>query len=74
MTTRSTQYMPLATAYLCLDCLSVCNSADHCPACASRALMGLAGVLNREQADEAKTGFALTACVHETAEAVSLAA
>jgi hypothetical protein len=41
------QYIPLDRAYLCQDCHCVGNSAERCPACASGALMGLAGVLNR---------------------------
>ena len=48
----SMQYMPLASAYLCEDCHCVGNCAEQCPACASEALMGLAGVLNREQSHE----------------------
>jgi hypothetical protein len=52
MTLLSIQYMPLASAYLCEDCHCVGNCAEQCPACASEALMGLAGVLNREQSHE----------------------
>jgi hypothetical protein len=52
MTLLSIQYMPLASAYLCEDCHCVGNCAGQCPACASEALMGLAGVLNREQSHE----------------------
>ena len=52
MTLLSIQYMPLASAYLCEDCNCVGNCAEQCPACASEALMGLAGVLNREQSHE----------------------
>ena len=52
MTLRSMHYMPLANAYLCEDCHCVGNCAEQCPACASEALMGLAGVLNREQSHE----------------------
>jgi hypothetical protein len=40
--------MPLANAYLCQDCNSVGNCPAQCPACASRALMGLAIVLDRK--------------------------
>lgn len=43
------QYMPLEDAYLCQDCETVGNSAHRCPACASKVLMCLAGVLNRKQ-------------------------
>lgn len=46
------QHMPLSSAYLCEDCHCVGNCAERCPACASSALMGLAGVLNREQPGE----------------------
>jgi hypothetical protein len=49
----SMQYIPLSAAYLCPDCNSVGNCPRQCPACASRVLMGLAGVLNREAKDEA---------------------
>ena len=52
MTLLSIQYMPLASAYLCEDCHCVGNCAEQCPACASEALMGLAGVLNRGQSLE----------------------
>ena len=43
------QHMPLSSAYLCEDCHCVGNCAEQCPACASAALMCLAGILNREQ-------------------------
>jgi hypothetical protein len=52
MTLLSIQYMPLASAYLCEDCHCVGNCAEQCPACASEALMGIAGVLNRGQSHE----------------------
>lgn len=52
MTFDSIQYMPLYRAYLCEDCQCVGNCAEQCPACASEALMSLAGVLNREQSRE----------------------
>jgi hypothetical protein len=45
----SMQHMPLTRAYLCEDCNCIGNCAEQCPACASRALIGLAGVLNREE-------------------------
>ena len=41
-------YIPLASAYLCTDCNCVSNCSRRCPACASEALMGLSGILNRE--------------------------
>jgi len=42
-------HIPLNSAYLCQDCDSVGNSAMRCPACASQALLGLAGVFDREE-------------------------
>lgn len=61
MTFMSLQHMPLSSAYLCEDCHCVGNCAEQCPACASEALMGLAGVLNREQPkDKAQLGYART--------------
>ena len=54
MTLVSMQHMPLTSAYLCQDCNSVGNSAVQCPACASEALMGLSGVLNREPDERAQ--------------------
>jgi|HubBroStandDraft_1064217.scaffolds.fasta_scaffold286375_1 hypothetical protein len=48
----SLQHIPLAGAYLCQDCNAVGNSAMNCPACASTVLLGLAGVLDREEALE----------------------
>lgn len=53
MTVVSMQHIPLTHAYLCQDCNSIGNCAQHCPACASEALMGLAGVLNRKTEDAA---------------------
>lgn len=52
MTFNLMQHMPLTCAYLCADCHCVGNCANHCPACASTALIGLAGVLNREENEE----------------------
>ncbi len=49
MSIVSMQHMPLSSAYLCEDCNCIGNCAEQCPACASEALMGLAGVLNREK-------------------------
>lgn len=40
-------HFPLNLAYLCQDCNAVGNDPTHCPACASKALMGLALVLDR---------------------------
>jgi hypothetical protein len=53
----SMQHMPLTRAYLCQDCNCIGNCAEQCPACASEALMGLAGVLDRERADETQHGL-----------------
>ncbi len=44
----SIQHIPLYSAYLCENCHCVGNCAERCPACASEALMSLAGVLNRK--------------------------
>jgi hypothetical protein len=52
MTLSRMHYMPLTCAYLCADCGCVGNCASYCPACASRALIGLASVLNREEHEE----------------------
>jgi len=52
MTFLSMQHMPLASAYLCEDCHCVGNCAEHCPACASSALLCLAGILNREMPEQ----------------------
>ena len=51
------QHIPLANAYLCQDCNCIGNCAVQCQACASEALIGLAGVLNREAANETQFGF-----------------
>jgi hypothetical protein len=57
MTFVSMQHIPLTHAYLCQDCNSIGNSAQHCPACASEALMGLSGVLNRKTEEAAEISF-----------------
>lgn len=49
MTINTRQFFPLAKAYLCQDCDCVGNNSMRCPACASQVLMGLAGVLDREE-------------------------
>jgi ferredoxin len=54
----SMQHIPLTHAYLCQDCNSIGNCAQHCPACASEALMGLAGVLDRKPEQAIEIGFA----------------
>jgi hypothetical protein len=56
MTIDLQQSMPLAAAYLCQDCDSVCNSSTRCPACASEVLMGLAAVLDRQGVEKEKRG------------------
>jgi len=57
------QHIPLKSAYLCQDCDCVGNSATHCPACASTALMNLAAVLNR---DEAAADFSIASFAYVT--------
>jgi hypothetical protein len=52
MTHSMLQHIPLSSAYLCQDCNCVGNCATQCPACASPALLGLAGVLDRESEAE----------------------
>jgi len=47
-------HFPLNRAYLCQDCNAVGNDPAHCPACASKALMGLALVLDRVDAMQAR--------------------
>lgn len=42
-------HIPLQAAYLCSDCNAIGNNAVQCPACASRALFNVAGVLNRTE-------------------------
>lgn len=51
MNSKMLQHIPLKAAYLCQDCESIGNCAVQCPACASRALMGLSGILDREAAE-----------------------
>jgi hypothetical protein len=58
MTFLKMQHMPLTSAYLCQDCNCVGNCARQCPACASEALIGLAGVLNREPEEAVEFSFA----------------
>ena len=43
------QHFPLERAYLCEDCKSVGNSAKACPACASEAVLCLAGALSERE-------------------------
>lgn len=76
MTFTSMQHMPLSSAYLCADCHCVGNCAEQCPACASEALISLAGILNREQPSEKKpVSYAHAGRpVHEVRKGTSLAA
>lgn len=73
MTFVSMQHMPLSSAYLCEDCHCVGNCAEHCPACASAALIGLAGILNRETPRE-KVQVSHARTQHRTRVTTSLAA
>jgi|HubBroStandDraft_1064217.scaffolds.fasta_scaffold1282379_1 DNA-directed RNA polymerase subunit RPC12/RpoP len=50
MTNLMMQHIPLVSAYLCQDCNSIGNNYRSCPACASKVLMSLRGVLDREAA------------------------
>jgi hypothetical protein len=52
MALSTLQHIPLRSAYLCQDCNCIGNCARQCPACASEVLMGLSGVLNREEVME----------------------
>lgn len=49
MTLESMHHFPLSSSYLCEDCHCVGNCSEQCAACVSRAIMGLAGVLQREE-------------------------
>jgi len=46
------QHFPLKFAYLCPDCNTIGNCATQCPACASRVLMGLSSILDRNEPAE----------------------
>ena len=48
------QHFALQSAYLCPDCNTIGNCANQCPACASRTLMGLSAILDREIVEERK--------------------
>jgi coenzyme F420-reducing hydrogenase gamma subunit len=52
MTLSKIEYIPLRSAYLCPDCNTIGNCATQCPACASRMLMGLSAILDREETAE----------------------
>jgi hypothetical protein len=62
-------HIPLTAAYLCQDCNCVSNCSRQCPACASQVLMGLAGVLNREEAPESDSEPSVTPWEIEAADA-----
>jgi hypothetical protein len=55
---NSMQHIPLASAYLCPNCSCIGNCSVRCPACASSALLGLAGILDRNAEDNAQISFA----------------
>jgi hypothetical protein len=42
-------HFPLSRAYLCCDCREVGEHASACACCDSRSLLGLAGIIDREQ-------------------------
>jgi hypothetical protein len=44
-----TGHLPLKKAVLCLDCNSISDANQECPACGSGALMNLSIVLNPEE-------------------------
>ena len=54
----SMQHIPLAKAYLCPNCNCIGNCSEQCPACASKALMGLANLLDRIPDDDTQLGYA----------------
>ena len=54
---NSMQHIPLASAYLCPNCSCIGNCSARCPACASSALLALAGVLDRK-VEDVEIGFA----------------
>lgn len=51
-TVLTLDYIPLKYAYLCPDCNAIGNCSTQCPACASRVVMGLSAILDRETAAE----------------------
>jgi hypothetical protein len=61
MTVDLMNHIPLKSAYLCQDCDAVGNSAMQCPACASGVLLGLAGVLDRQEEEVESDLFLVTA-------------
>lgn len=44
----NSDHFPLDKAFLCEDCQEVHRNSEQCPACASRNIMGLARILNRD--------------------------
>ena len=74
MTFVSMQHIPLSKAHLCEDCHCVGNCSEQCPACASEALLCLAGILNRQQDIEStQVNYALMLSAPQTPQS-SLAA
>ena len=59
------EYFPLLKAYLCEDCQCIGSCSTACPACASGALMELAGVLNRKPVQPAGSVAALCEMLDE---------
>ena len=53
----SMMHIPLTSAYLCPNCSCIGNCAERCPACASSALLSLAGVLDRNHEEESEISF-----------------
>lgn len=54
MNILSMQHIALASAYLCPNCNCIGNCSVRCPACASSAVLGLAGVLDRTPQDDSQ--------------------
>ncbi len=63
--TPTLEHFPLSSAYLCEDCHCIGNCSTTCPACASRSLLALAGVLNRETVQPATLVAALCEMLDE---------
>ena len=57
MPLNAMQYFPLVSAYLCQDCNCIGNCAKQCPACASKALLTLAVVLDRQSSAQAHSTY-----------------
>lgn len=52
MTMAEMVHMPLARAWLCGDCDSIGNCAEHCPACAEGSLVAMITLINRDPVAE----------------------